>query len=126
MSKKGQFGESEVLLTDRAVSDLLGIQAYSIETWGTSVAKQYLLKFEKAFKLIATNPDLLIPNPLLHESLLFFRVEHHLLSCVKIRAGIAVLTITHASRDLPTVVHELSPTLKQEMAVLLSRIENAE
>jgi len=114
---------SKVFLTDRAVSDLLGVESYSIETWGAIVAKQYLLKFEKAFKLIALNPDLLIPNQLLHESMLFFRVEKHLLACIKIKAGIAVLTIAHASRDLPTLLHELSPTLKQELTVLLNRIE---
>lgn len=115
---------SKVFLTGRAVSDLLGIESYSIETWGTAVAKQYLLKFEKAFNLIAVNPDLPLPNQSLHESMLFFRVERHLLLCIKIKSGIAVLTIVHASRDLPNILHELSPTLKQELTVLLSRIES--
>ncbi len=123
MSKKATSSLSKVLLTDRAVSDLLGIKSYSVETFGAAIANRYLLKFEKAFKLIATNPDLLIPNPLLHESLLFFRVEKHLLSCIKIKLGVAVLTITHTSRDLPALLHELSPTLNREVTVLMSRIE---
>jgi len=122
VSKKGKLPLGKVYLTDRAISDLLNVELYSIETWGKAVAKRYLLKFEKAFRLIELNPDLLRPNPSLHESLLFYRVEKHLVACIRFKRGIAVLTVTHASRDLPSVLHKLSPTLNQEITILLSKI----
>ena len=84
MSKKGKLPLGKVYLTDRAISDLLNVELYSIETWGKAVAKRYLLKFEKAFRLIELNPDLLRPNPRLHESLLFYRIEKHLLACIRL------------------------------------------
>jgi len=122
VSKKRKANLGKVYLTDRAISDLLDVEIYSIETWGEAVAKRYLLKFEKAFRLIETNPDLLLPNSLLHESLLFYRVDRHLVACIRSERGIAVLTVAHASRDLPHLLHELTPTLKRETTILLNRI----
>ncbi len=113
---------TKVLLTDRAISDLLEIESYSISKWGKSAASKYMGKFEKTFKLLELNPDLLHANEALGESLLFFRVEKHLLACVKIKPGVAVLTIVHANRDLDTILHELLPTLKEETILLLSRL----
>lgn len=121
MSKKRRVNLGKVYLTDRAISDLLEVESYSIKTWGEAVAKRYLLKFEKAFRLIETNPDLLLPNSQLHESLLFYRVERHLVTCIRFERGVAVLTVAHASRDLPSLLHELTPTLNQETTILLSR-----
>ena len=113
---------TKVLLTDRAISDLLEIESYSISKWGKSAASKYMGKFEKTFKLLELNPDLLLANEALGESLLFFRVEKHLLACVQIKPGVAVLTIVHANRDLDTILHELLPTLKEETILLLSRL----
>lgn len=115
--------DGKVYLTDRAIFDLSDIEAYSIESWGKTVAKRYLLKFEKAFNLIKTNPDLLLPNSDLRQSLLFYRVEKHLVVGVKIERGIAVLTVAHGSRDLPPLLQELTPTLRQETSFLLDRID---
>ncbi len=113
---------TKVLLTDRAISDLLEIESYSISKWGKSAASKYMGKFEKTFKLLELNPDLLLANEALGEPLLFFRVDKHLLACVKIKPGVAVLTIVHANRDLDTILHELLPTLKEETILLLSRL----
>ena len=112
---------TKVLLTDRAISDLLEIESYSISKWGKSAASKYMGKFEKTFKLLELNPDLLLANEALGEPLLFFRVEKHLLACVKIKPGIAVLTIVHANRDLVPFLHELLPTVGAEVAVLLNK-----
>ena len=122
MTKKSKRDTYRVVLTDRAVSDLLGIEKYSIEKWDIGVAAKYIAKFEKAFKLLELNPDLLLPNPSLSSDLLFFRVEKHLMACIKIKPGIAVLTIVHANRDLQNILHELAPNLKQEVVVLLRKI----
>jgi plasmid stabilization system protein ParE len=116
-------GPHRVFLTERAVSDLLAIESYSIEEWGKKVAVMYLAKFEKAFKQIELNPGILLPNPMLSERLLFYRVEKHLMACVKIDQGIAVLTIIHATRELTTLIPELAPSLKDELLILLQRID---
>lgn len=122
MTRESKQDISKVFLTERAVSDLLEIERYSIDKWDKGVAAKYIAKFEKAFKLLELNPDLLLAEPSLSDALLFFRVEKHLMACIKIRAGIAVLTVVHANRDLPNVLHELTPTLKEEVAILLSRL----
>lgn len=119
MSKKASPKPSQVLLTDRAVSDLLSIEAYSISKWGKDATTKYLAKFEKAFKLLELNPDVLLANETLSISLLFYRVEKHLLACIRIKSSIVVLTILHANRDLVPILHELLPTINLEVAVLL-------
>ena len=122
MTRKSNPQATKVFLTDRAISDLLEIESFSISKWGKSAASKYMGKFEKTFKLLELHPGLLLANDAIGESLLFFRIEKHLLACVKIKPGIAVLTIVHANRDLVTILHELLPTLKEETILLLSRL----
>ena len=121
MTKKSELEKCPVFLTDRAVSDLLKIEEYSIKKWGKGVAAKYIGKFEKAFKLLELNPDLLLANLSLSAALLFFRVELHLMACIRISSGIVVLTIVQANRDLPTILHELAPTLKDEIALFIQK-----
>lgn len=111
-----------VYLADRAVSDLIGIENYSVSNWGKKVAGNYLLKFEKAFKLLEFNPELARANLDLGKTLLFYRVEKHILVFIRVGAGLAVLTVAHASRDLETLLHDLAPTLKVEANALLQRV----
>ena len=125
MNKKAKSETPKVFLTDRAASDLLEIEAYSINKWGKNIATKYLGKFERVFKLLALNPDLLLPNPDLSDVLLFYRVERHLVTCVRTKAGIIVLTVTHANRDLVTLLHDLLPTLKIETAILIRKLEKS-
>ena len=125
MTRKAKQETCKVFLTDRAVSDLLEIESYSIGKWDKGNAAKYIGKFEKAFKLLALNPDVLLANPLLSNALLFFRVEKHLMACIRIKSGIAVLTVVHANRDLQNVLHELTPTLKEEVFVLLRRVSES-
>lgn len=119
--KKGE-AKFSLYLSDRAISDLLEIESYSIANWGKSAANRYMLKFEKAFRLLEANPDLARPDPQLGSELLFYRVEKHLLGCVGIKKGMVVLTITHASRDIENLLHELTPSLRFELEVLLTKI----
>jgi hypothetical protein len=44
--------------TFRSIADLLEIEVYSVTNGGKSIAAQHPLKFELAFKLHGTNPDL--------------------------------------------------------------------
>jgi plasmid stabilization system protein ParE len=116
VTKKSKQGTCKVFLTHRAVADLIGIEEYTVARWGKGAATKYIAKFEKAFSLIELNADLLLPNPSLSDDLLFFRVEKHLMACIRMPAGVAVLTIIHANRDLPNILHDLTPTLKEEVA----------
>jgi plasmid stabilization system protein ParE len=122
VKKKVGAQPHKVFLTDRSISDLLAIETYSIEEWGERVAATYIGKFEKAFKLLELNPGLLHQNPTLSDGLFFYRVEKHLMACVKIEKGIAVLTIIHANRDIVGIIHELAPTLKEDLVILLNKI----
>ncbi|MBX3420683.1 MAG: type II toxin-antitoxin system RelE/ParE family toxin [Pirellulaceae bacterium] len=127
MSPKKKSSQTfSIYLTDRALSDLLEIEDYSIQTWGKAVVAKYILKFEKAFRLLEENPDLARPNPELGTDLLFYRVEKHLLACVRIKTGLAVLTIAHASRDLEVLLGELSPTLRLELKRLVQKIQSSQ
>lgn len=122
MTKKSKQGTCKVFLTHRAVADLIGIEEYTVAKWRKSAATKYIAKFEKAFSLIELNADLPLPNPSLSDSLLFFRVEKHLMACIRMSAGVAILTIIHANRDLPNILHDLAPSLKEEVIFLRGRI----
>lgn len=122
--KKRSSKTFSVYVTDRALSDLREVEDYSISNWGKAVAGKYILKFEKAFRLLEDNPDLARANPELGADLLFYRVEKHLLACVKIKTGLAVLTIAHASRDLEVLLGEISPTLRFELKRLVQKIQS--
>lgn len=47
-----------LLLTDRAVNDILDIERYSIEQFGKRVANRYLAKLEAALQRISAEPGL--------------------------------------------------------------------
>lgn len=123
MSKKASSNPVRVLLTDRALSDLLSIESYSIGKWGKATTTKYLAKFEKALKLVELNPDILLANEALSQSLLFYRVEKHLIACVRVKSSIVVLTILPANRDLVPILHELLPTVGAEIEALLNKAE---
>ena len=124
MSPKKKSSQTfAIYLTDRALSDLRDSRLLD-SNWGKAVAAKYILKFEKAFRLLEDNPDLARANPELGTDLLFYRVEKHLLACVKIKTGLAVLTIAHASRDLEVLLGEISPTLRFELKRLVQKIQS--
>lgn len=125
-AKKKKEGRCSLFLSDRALSDLLEIEAYSVSNWGKAAASKYILKFEKAFHLLEKNPELARPNHDLGSDLLLYRVEKHLLVCTRIKKGIAVLTVAHASRDLESLLYEMTPTLRAEAKSLVKKIHAAE
>lgn len=125
-AKRKKEVASTLLLSDRALSDLLEIETYSGSVWGKVVASKYILKFEKAFRLLENNPELAIPFPELGSDLRFYRVEKHLLVCVRVARGMVVVTVAHANRDLEFMMAELSPTLRAEAKSLLKKINGSE
>jgi toxin ParE1/3/4 len=62
------------------------------------------------------------PNPELESDLLFYRVEKHLIVCIRIQEGMAVLTVAHANRDIEACLGELTPTLRAELKGLVKKI----
>jgi plasmid stabilization system protein ParE len=72
--------KTKVFLTDRAVADLLEIEAYSTEKWGKATAERYLDAFDNFFALVEAQPGILLSIPLI-ESLLTHSVEKHVVVC---------------------------------------------
>ncbi len=117
--------KATVHLTDRALRDLAGIEALSAGQFGERVADRYLRKLEAGISRIAAQPDLLREEPSFHPTLRFYRVEKHLLvSETGIAGKIIILTLLHASIDIPSRLAELEPNLALEAALLLKRLRS--
>lgn len=114
--------KTKVFLAERAVKDLLEIQAYSIEKWGKAAAEKYLDAIDNFFALVEAQPGILLPIPLI-ENLLAHSVEKHVVVCAKWNNDVLVLTIVHSSRELITHVNRLLPTLKSEVELLKKRLQ---
>ncbi len=59
--------KTKVFLTDRAIEDLLEIQAYSIEKWGKSATERYLDAFDNFFALEVGRKILFLTERISHE-----------------------------------------------------------
>ncbi len=113
---------TRLFLTRRAIEDFAAIEAYSIQAWSRRVADDYLAKFEAAFELLQSSPDLLRRKREFSGRLLFYRVEKHWLVCDMIDDDVYVLTVKHGSMDLPTRIAELEPQLIHEAELVYRRI----
>ncbi len=112
-----------VHLTDRALRDITAVESYSIAQFGKRVAAQYISKLEAGIGRIADNPDVLCEELPFHESLKFYRIEQHLLVCeTAIDGKIIVLTLLHASMDIPSRLAELESKLLIEIEMLLNQL----
>ena len=113
-----------VHLSDRALRDIIGIESYSTNQFGERVAAQYVSKLEAGIGRIAENPELLREELPFHDTLKFYRIEQHLLVCETAIVGkIIVLTLLHASMDIPSRLAELEPKLLMETEMLLNRLQ---
>lgn len=115
-----------VHLTHRALRDIVGIESYSVEKFGEQVAKQYIGKLEAGIGRVADNAELLREESLFHDSLKFYRIEQHLLVCeTGIEGKIIILTVLHATMDIPSRLAELEPKLSIEAEMLLQQLQKA-
>ena len=114
--------KAKVFLTDRAIQDLLEIQAYSIEKWGKATTERYLDAVDKFFALVEAQPGILLPIPLI-ENLLTHSVDKHVVVSTKWNEHVLVLTIVHSSRELITHIDRLLPTLNLEVELLKKRLQ---
>ena len=113
-----QKAKSNLLLTERALHDIAEIDRYSIEQFGRKAAGKYLSDLEAAFSRLQENPMLLRAEEDLHPELRFYRVNKHLLVCDVQQGTIFLLTVIHASRDIPSRLAEMQPSLASEVELL--------
>lgn len=114
----GKRPSARLLLTSTAIQDLVAIEEFSIAQWGKSVAADNLADLEQALARIQANPELLRPEVGFHPQLSFYRVNKHFLVCERQSKTIFLLTAIHASRDIPSRLTELAPTLAAEAELL--------
>jgi len=109
-------------LTKKAISDLLGIEAYSVEHWGKRSATKYLADIEIGLQLIREDPGILRPLDGMPAQLRYYRVNKHFLVCDVVPESVIVLTVVHGSMDLPNRLGELVPQLAAEVAMLRDQL----
>ena len=114
-----------VLVTQRTLSDLAQIERFSIENWGEAVAARYISAFDAALARLKANPELATTVPGLHAALRLYRVNKHMLVCDLQDDALYVLTVIHTSRDIPSRLAELEPTLSHEVNALRKELASA-
>lgn len=112
----------KLLLTHRALDDIAEIETYSAKEWGRRTAKKYLADVEAALERLQEDPGLLRPETGFHDKLCFYRVNRHLLACDVDAKAIIVLTVIHASRDIPSRLAELQPGLSAEVELMRKKL----
>lgn len=126
MAKK-RTRKTRTYLTERALRDIVGIEEYSVREFGRKVANRYLANLEAALARITENPELLRSEPDMHSWLRFYRAEKHLIIADDNDAGrIIVLTLIHASMDIPSRLSELEPTFMAETELLHRQLRHQE
>ncbi len=116
---------SPVLLTNRALRDILGIEEFSIATWGKKTATKYISDIQAALERLRENSGLLRPEADLPASLTFYSVNKHILVCGRQADTIILLTVLHGGMDLPTRLNELAPSLASEVEMLHGQLSKA-
>lgn len=114
--------KTKLLIAERALDDIRRIEAYSVEEWGKRVAGRYLGDIEAALARIQADRGLLRAEADLHLSLQFYQVNKHLLVCDVSPNAVILLTVIHASRDIPSRLAELEPTLSAEVELLRKQL----
>jgi plasmid stabilization system protein ParE len=113
----------KLLITEQALHDIADIEEYSVAQWGKRAATKYLSDIEAALARVQEKPELLRPEEGFHPALLFYSVNKHLLVCDIQPNAMFLLTVIHASRDIPSRLAELAPTLAAEVELLRSQLE---
>ncbi|MEX2186545.1 MAG: type II toxin-antitoxin system RelE/ParE family toxin [Pirellulales bacterium] len=109
---------AKLLLTGRALDDLAGIVEFSTREWGDRVATRYLDDIEAGIRRLCERPGLLEPLADLPSALKCYAVNKHVIVCDVQGRSIVVLTIIHASMDIPRRLAELQPSIAAEVVLL--------
>lgn len=120
------MAKTKLLLTEQALRDLAEIEAYSIAQLGKRTADRYLTDLEAALVRIQEKPDLLCPGENLPKALMFYYVNKHVFICDSQPQAIILLTVIHASRDIPSRLAEMEPTLAAEAELLQEQLKRVD
>jgi len=80
-----------------AKADLLGIGAYTLQTWGIAQAERYIVELERSARLLAGNPLLGRPCDWIRPGLFRFEKGRHVLFYRCLDNGILISRILHQS-----------------------------
>ncbi|MFZ5828586.1 MAG: type II toxin-antitoxin system RelE/ParE family toxin, partial [Planctomycetota bacterium] len=117
-----ESSQARVELTQRALTDIRGIENYSVTRWGCDVAAKYLEDITAALDRLSESPAILRLEPDFAPGLGFYRVRKHFLVCAWYEERIIVLTVIHTSMDLPSRLRELVPQLIAEAQLLQNKL----
>ena len=85
--------------TEKAEHDLESIIDFTVQQWGPNQAHTYIDGLEDQCQLLADNPKLGIQREEIHDGLLSFPYESHILYYANESHGIAILRVLHHSMD---------------------------
>jgi len=111
-------------LTERALADLVSIESLSIQQWGKRVATKYLSDIAARLRLVHENPEILTSVDGLPEPLRCYPAREHVLVFDVQPKSVVLLTVIHGSRDIPSRLGELAPTLAIEVKLLHAQFQS--
>ncbi|MCA9173259.1 MAG: type II toxin-antitoxin system RelE/ParE family toxin [Planctomycetales bacterium] len=114
--------KANLLLTERALHDISEIEQYSTEQFGKKAASKYISDIEAALARLQESPKLLRVDEGLHPKLQLYQVNKHLLVCDVQQNTTFLLTVIHASRDIPSRLAEMQPNLAVEVEILHQKL----
>ena len=103
--------EAGYVLTPTAQDDLVDIRAWYQEEAGLKVARQMVVEFVNAFRLLARNPGLGHSREDLAGSrpVLFWAMRDYLILSRRDAYPLEILGIVRGSRDLPVIIKRREP-----------------
>lgn len=113
---------TKLLLTDRALTDIVQIESYSIERWGRRVADQYLADLDAALGRLAEDLSLFKGRHDYTGRLRFHSVREHVLVGDVIGGVGFVLMVWHGGMDFIDRLPNLEPDLLLEAEIMARKI----
>lgn len=86
-----------------ANTDIDGIYAYGIETWGLAQAKDYLLGLHERFEFLVDNPNIGVNSDELSPGLQRFRYGRHVVFFINTDNGILIVRVLGEEMDFNTI-----------------------
>jgi len=108
----------------RAIADLASVESYSIQQGGKRVAAKYLSDIEGRLRLIHENPAILTSVEGLPKPLKCYPAREHVFVLDVQPTSLVLLTVIHGSKDIPSRLGELAPTLATEVELLHGRLRS--
>lgn len=91
---------NEFRLRPKAISDLDGIWAYTVETWGEEQAERYIRMLNDTFCELATNPSSGRSCDEIRQGYRKSRTGRHVIFYKQATYGIEIVRILHQSMDV--------------------------